>query len=126
MSSSISSRSALTLAAASIAAGVVAYAVYFDYKRRSDPSFRRKLRTWIACLYDYLFEPESISSGKEKKRVERAATSSSTPAASSRSLKEIQEALQLIRNEQLPATPDDKEKYFMENLGMGEQLSTQG
>lgn len=30
--------------AAAVAAGLVAYAVYFDYKRRNDVAFRKKLR----------------------------------------------------------------------------------
>lgn len=32
-----------TVAAVAVAAGLAAYAVYFDYKRRNDVDFRRKL-----------------------------------------------------------------------------------
>jgi uncharacterized membrane protein YebE (DUF533 family) len=38
---------ALTVAGVSIAAGAVAYAVYFDYKRRNDVEFRRQLRQFL-------------------------------------------------------------------------------
>jgi uncharacterized membrane protein YebE (DUF533 family) len=35
---------AVTVAGVTVATGVLAYAVYFDYKRRNDTSFRKKLR----------------------------------------------------------------------------------
>lgn len=41
--SSSSSRSKAIAVAAVVATGVLAYAVYFDYKRRNDVEFRRKL-----------------------------------------------------------------------------------
>ena len=40
---------ALTVAAV-VATGVVAYAVYFDYKRRNDVEFRRRLSMSHHCL----------------------------------------------------------------------------
>ena len=36
----------LTVAAVTVVGGLFAYAVYFDYKRRNDSDFRKKLRTW--------------------------------------------------------------------------------
>lgn len=39
------STSYLTVAAVTVAAGLAAYAVYFDYKRRNDAEFRKKLST---------------------------------------------------------------------------------
>lgn len=41
------STSYITVAAVTIAAGLAAYAVYFDYKRRNDAEFRRKLSEFI-------------------------------------------------------------------------------
>lgn len=35
--------SIFTVAAVALAAGLAAYAVYFDYKRRNDVDFRKKL-----------------------------------------------------------------------------------
>jgi len=35
---------AVTVAGATVATGVLAYAIYFDYKRRNDTTFRKKLR----------------------------------------------------------------------------------
>ena len=47
MSSSSSSRTStvITAAAVTVLGGLVAYAVYFDYKRWNDSDFRKKLRT---------------------------------------------------------------------------------
>ena len=45
MSSSASrTSSVLTVAAVTVLGGLFAYAVYFDYKRRNDSDFRKKLR----------------------------------------------------------------------------------
>lgn len=44
------SRNVLAIAAATVATGVLAYVVYFDYKRRNDAQFRRKLREYILTL----------------------------------------------------------------------------
>jgi import receptor subunit TOM20 len=43
-SSSKPAASALTIAGITVATGLLAYAVYFDYKRRNDAAFRKKLR----------------------------------------------------------------------------------
>jgi import receptor subunit TOM20 len=39
---------------------------------------------------------------------------------------ELREALDKVRAEEVPKTPEEKEQYFMSQVGMGEQLSTQG
>jgi hypothetical protein len=39
---------------------------------------------------------------------------------------ELDAALQVVRNEEIPPTAEAKEQYFMQNLGVGEQLSSQG
>lgn len=44
MSGRGTSTTALTVAGVTLATGVLAYAVYFDYKRRTDTEFRRQLR----------------------------------------------------------------------------------
>ena len=44
--SSSRTTSVLTVAAVTVLGGLFAYAVYFDYKRRNDSDFRKKLRTW--------------------------------------------------------------------------------
>uniref|UniRef100_A0A8H8CL10 Mitochondrial import receptor subunit tom20 n=1 Tax=Psilocybe cubensis TaxID=181762 RepID=A0A8H8CL10_PSICU len=105
------STSYITLAAVSLAAGLAAYAVYFDYKRRNDVEFRKKLK-------------------KEKKRVEKAVAQSkqSELAESSGEIDEqaLREVIKTIRSEPGPQTSDEKEGYFMSQVSIGEQLSLQG
>ncbi|KAG8833847.1 hypothetical protein FRC17_009964 [Serendipita sp. 399] len=100
----------ITISTVAVVLGIAGYAVYFDYVRRNDPQFRKRLR-------------------KEKKRVDRSNSSIKAAAASAKGLPtdaELDAALQLVRDENLPATPEEKEQYFMQNLAIGEQLSTQG
>ncbi|GJE84992.1 MAS20-domain-containing protein [Phanerochaete sordida] len=110
MSSSASRTSTfLTIAGVTVLSGFLAYAVYFDYKRRNDADFRKKLR-------------------KDKKRVEKAATaSSSTVDFTSGSRADVLKAeMAKIRAEPLPEGTREKEQYFMEQATLGEQLCTQG
>lgn len=44
MSSRVST--VLTVAGVTVLGGLVAYAVYFDYKRRNDVEFRKRLSMW--------------------------------------------------------------------------------
>jgi import receptor subunit TOM20 len=39
---------------------------------------------------------------------------------------ELDAALQVVRNEEVPATAEEKEQYFIQNLAVGEQLASQG
>ncbi|KAF8204688.1 MAS20-domain-containing protein [Pholiota molesta] len=105
------STSYLTVAAVTVAAGLAVYAVYFDYKRRNDAEFRKKLK-------------------KEKKRVQKvvaetkqneasASASSITPAA-------LREAIQQIRTEASPTSPEEQEHYFMAQVAAGEKLALEG
>ncbi|KAH6914785.1 protein import receptor MAS20 [Coprinopsis sp. MPI-PUGE-AT-0042] len=103
-----SSRSTVIAAVAVVATGVLAYAVYFDYKRRNDVEFRRKLK-------------------KEKKRVNKAAAQAqpSEEAGLTVSPEMLREAMEAIKNE--PVVPiEQREGYFMSQVSMGEQLASQG
>jgi import receptor subunit TOM20 len=104
----------LTVAGVTLAASVVAYAAYFDYKRRNDIDFRKKLR-------------------KQKKKVDKSIAESKQAEASATSADSteitaalMQEALEQIKTEQPPQTPEEKEQYFMQQVSVGEQLSTKG
>ncbi|KAI6024482.1 hypothetical protein EDC04DRAFT_2723876 [Pisolithus marmoratus] len=88
--------------------GLVAYAVYFDYKRRTDTNFRKQLR-------------------KEKKRVAKSQASPEASASSSGvDVNALKQALETVKQEEVPATPEEKEKYFMAQVGLGEQLCAKG
>ncbi|ESK86814.1 mitochondrial import receptor subunit tom20 [Moniliophthora roreri MCA 2997] len=103
------STSVLTIAGVTLLTGFVAYALYFDYKRRNNVEFRKNLR-------------------KQKKRVDKSIASSqaSEAAASAVSQAELRQALEQVKKEPVPASPDQKEAYFMSQVGAGEQLSLQG
>ncbi|KAK7695746.1 hypothetical protein QCA50_000383 [Cerrena zonata] len=98
-----------TVAGITVLGGLVAYAVYFDYKRRNDMEFRKKLR-------------------KEKKKATKtAAQSQPEPAAGDGiSPDDLRAALAKVRAEEVPADPEQKEQYFMNHVSIGEQLATQG
>ncbi|KAK0491362.1 hypothetical protein IW261DRAFT_1324136 [Armillaria novae-zelandiae] len=102
----MSSRTTTAVVAGAAVAGLVAYAVYFDYKRRNDAEFRKKLR-------------------KEKKRVDKSIASSSA-APSAVSVDSLREALERVKKEEVPITPAERENYFMSQVAMGEQLALQG
>ncbi|KAJ7437081.1 hypothetical protein B0H11DRAFT_632966 [Mycena galericulata] len=89
--------------------GLLAYAVYFDYRRRSDPEFRKKIR-------------------KEKKRVDKSLAQSreALAAANEVSEAELREALKQIKSEPRIPTQEGRESYFLSQVGMGEQLAARG
>ncbi|KAF5388438.1 hypothetical protein D9615_000679 [Tricholomella constricta] len=93
--------SILTIAGITVVGGVLAYAAYFDYKRRHD----------------------------EKKRVDKTLAQSKESLGSYSgevSSASLREALEKVKAEQAPQTPEEKEAYFMSHVGMGEQLAASG
>jgi len=46
---------AVTVAGVTVATGALAYALYFDYKRRNDTTFRKKLRESHLVSFDNTF-----------------------------------------------------------------------
>ncbi|KAF8634791.1 hypothetical protein AX15_000707 [Amanita polypyramis BW_CC] len=110
-SSSKTTTSILTIAGITVATGLLAYVAYFDYKRRNDVEFRKKLR-------------------KEKKRIDKVVAESKTseePSGTEAVTPEkLRDALEQVKNEETPKTPTEKEAYFMQHVGIGEQLAGQG
>jgi len=103
-----------TLTAIAVAGvGALAYAVYFDHRRRSDPKFRKQLR-------------------REKKKLEKSATQTDTSTSASGAgsgelpIAEILAAMTRIKDDQIPTTPEEREKYFMAQVEKGEQLCASG
>ncbi|EMD40854.1 hypothetical protein CERSUDRAFT_103234 [Gelatoporia subvermispora B] len=107
----VSRSSLVTFASVAVVTGIAAYAVYFDYKRRNNAEFRRKLK-------------------KEKKKVDKhaaqAASEKQAQAPSGVSPEELRAALDKIREEGQPTSPAESEKYFMAQVGLGEQFVAQG
>lgn len=85
---------------------VAAYAVYFDYKRRNDPQFRKQLK-------------------KESKRQARAAKEEAE-ANTVRQREAIRAAVEEAKEEGFPTDVEEKEAYFMQEVSRGEGLSGEG
>lgn len=64
---------------------------------------------------------------KDRKRVKQSlAQEESQAEALDTNQAALKEALQVIRGEEGPKTMEEKEGYFMTQVGIGEQLQTQG
>lgn len=79
-----------------------AYAVYFDYKRRSEPDFRRGLRR---------NERRQVRAEKEEAK-----------ARSQQQRQKVKQAVAAAVDEGFPKDPSEKEMYFMEQVSKGEVL----
>ncbi len=75
----------------------------------------------------------NIFSGKDKKRVDKTVAEEKTSTASESSVPSgtvtpdmLRAALEQVRQEEPPSSTEEKEAYFMTQVGMGEQLAAQG
>ncbi|KZT62084.1 MAS20-domain-containing protein [Calocera cornea HHB12733] len=89
-----------------VAISSIAYAAWWDSKRRNDPAFRKKIR-------------------KEHKRIHKHAKAAEERAKQQQT-EDLKEALEMIKVEPVPPTAEEREQYFMQHVGVGEQLSVQG
>lgn len=89
-----------------MSAGLIAYAVYFDHKRRSDPEFRRNLK-------------------RQQKKVARA-QEDAAKAAEKGKKDRIREMVAASIEEGLPTDPEEREAFFMQEVGEGERMVTEG
>ncbi len=85
---------------------IVAYAVYFDYKRRNDPDFRKQLKR-ESKRQARIQKEAAAEQGKQQKEGIKAA---------------VREALE----EGFPADLEEREAYFMQQIAQGEQLAGEG
>ncbi|PHH64815.1 hypothetical protein CDD81_3881 [Ophiocordyceps australis] len=97
--------STMATASAAVAATLaVAYAAYFDHRRRSQPEFRRGLR-------------------RSERRLARAEKEEAE--ASSRLLREsIKSLVNEAKAQGFPTGVEEREQYFNEQVNLGESLST--
>jgi hypothetical protein len=129
MAPATSSRTLTALAVAGI--GALAYAVYFDHKRRTDAGFRKRLRTsdFVSFTTSHLH----LCLGKEKKKIDKSVAQDVASPASGNPLgdvsvptAEILAAMKSIQDDQVPTTPEEREKYFMAQVEQGELLCAKG
>lgn len=96
----------MAISAGTIVTGLLAYAAYFDYKRRNDPNFRKQLK-------------------KESKRTERQAKEEAE-AQGAEQKKAIRAAVERANDEGFPKDPEEVEAYFMQEVAQGEGMVQKG
>ncbi|KAI9319058.1 MAS20 protein import receptor-domain-containing protein [Dichotomocladium elegans] len=94
------------LATGAIAALGLGYIIYFDYSRRSDPDFRKKLK-------------------RQRKQAAKAAQESQAEDKANK-IKLIENVIVAAARETYPTSPEEREKYFMNQVAEGEALCTKG
>lgn len=86
--------------------GALAYAVYWDHRRRNDPDFRKYLK-------------------KQHKKVSKIQQEQAKTAEQSQKQK-IRAAIDEANEEGFPQDPEDTESYFMQEVARGEGMCTDG
>lgn len=100
--SSIRSATIVGITSATVLTGVIAYAFYFDYKRRNDAEFRKALK-------------------RDSKRSQKAAKLEAEASTRARR-NEIKALVEQVNSENLPSDAEGHEQFFMEEVSKGEQL----
>ncbi|KAL8673025.1 MAG: hypothetical protein Q9168_002548 [Polycauliona sp. 1 TL-2023] len=85
-----------------VTTGVLAYAAYFDHKRRTDPEFRKNLK-------------------RESRRIAKAAKEEAEAQGANQKRK-IRAVVTEAQDEGFPTNVEEKESYFMNEVGRGEVL----
>jgi import receptor subunit TOM20 len=106
MASSVRPTTVAAISIGAVATGVLAYALYFDHKRRNDPEFRKQLK-------------------RESKRQARAAKEEAE-AQGKEQKKSIRAAVEKANQEGFPTDPEQIEMYFMQEVANGEGLCAKG
>ena len=88
-----------------IVTGALAYAIYFDYRRRHDVDFRRNLKR-ESKKQAKVAKVEAESSKKQERQ-------------------ELRDLVDEANEEGFPTDADEKEAFFMQEVGQGEQLCQQ-
>ncbi|KAJ5894860.1 Mitochondrial import receptor subunit tom20 [Penicillium taxi] len=92
--------------AGTILTGLLAYAVYFDHKRQTDPDFRKSLK-------------------RNNRRLAKA-VQEEVEAHGAMQREGIKAAVQRAKEEGFPTDLEEKESYFMSQVAKGEGLCTEG
>ena len=84
----------------------IAYAVYFDYRRRNDPEFRKALKRESRRQARIAKEEKEIQGKQQREEIKNA----------------VQEAIE----EGFPSDIEEKEAFFMQQIAQGEALAGDG
>lgn len=79
----------------------------------------------LALDFTWCLEIDICALVKDQKRALRTATKAAGSAGNP-SKEELREALQKVKDEQLPDSAEAKEQYFMQSVSVGEQLCARG
>ncbi|MCJ1397736.1 hypothetical protein MMC11_000932 [Xylographa trunciseda] len=107
--SSLARPSTTTIIAATVGTlvtGFIAYAIYFDHKRQTDPEFRKALK-------------------RESRREARIARTQAE-AQGAQQKEAIKAAVEAAKEEGFPTDVEDKEAFFMTEVARGEGLCQDG
>jgi import receptor subunit TOM20 len=105
-SQSISTSTIVFASVGTLAAGALAYAVYFDYRRRTDVEFRKSLK-------------------KQHKKVSKLQELSAKEAEKGQKEK-IRRVVEEANEEGFPRDPEETEGYFMQEVARGEGMCQDG
>jgi len=86
--------------------GFLAYAVYFDHKRRTDPGFRKALKRESKRQARLAKEEAEIQGKQQREQIKQA----------------VDEALE----EGFPSDLEEREAFFMQQISQGEAMSGEG
>jgi mitochondrial import receptor subunit TOM20 len=86
--------------------GTIAYAVYFDYRRRNDPDFRKSLKRESRRQARLQKEEAEVEGQRQKETIKAA----------------VREALE----EGFPTDLEEREAFFMQQIATGEQMAAEG
>lgn len=106
MSSSLKPSTIAAISVGTVVTGILAYAVYFDHRRRTDPEFRKQLK-------------------RESKRTARVAKEEAESAGKEQR-KAIREAVDKANEEGYPTDAEEIEAYFMQEVAQGEGMCQSG
>lgn len=96
----------ITISVGTVITGALAYAVYFDYKRRNDPEFRKALKRESRRQAKIAKEEAEIQGKQQKEEIKAA----------------VQEAIE----EGFPTDVEEREAFFMQQIAQGEALAGDG
>ncbi|CAI7592456.1 unnamed protein product [Penicillium manginii] len=96
----------VAVSAGTIITGLLAYAAYFDYKRQSDPEFRKSLKRNNRKIAKAVKEEEEAHGAAQREA--------------------IKAAIQSVKAEGFPTDLEEKESYFMNQVAKGEGLCSEG
>jgi import receptor subunit TOM20 len=105
-SSTIRPTTILAASVGTVVFGFVAYAIYFDHRRRTDSDFRKSLK-------------------RESRKLAKA-QKVQAQADSANRMKEIKASVDIVNKGTMPSSPDEVEEFFMTELARGEQLCSDG